>query len=138
MRAPPPLLLITRVAAVTLIYWRFDQSSMFSCSPPAVCVPRLIKAPTGCRVHCSCAGGALIRRWRWAARLPPRRRETKQPFNADQGFRGSFDSFLLLCRHTCATSLFLTRMRANQLQSESLVKKKKKEALLLLMGRPLR
>lgn len=52
--------------SVNVIYWLFDQSSMFSCFPAclaAVCISSLIKVPLGCRVH---SGGIFIQRQRWA------------------------------------------------------------------------
>lgn len=100
--------------SVNVIYWLFDQSSMFSCFPAcvaAVCISSLIKAPLGCWVH---SGGIFIHRRGWVVRVcgghPCWRHETKQPFNADQGFWGLFDSFFSVYT---VLHYFLTWIRMN-------------------------
>lgn len=143
---------------VNVIYWLFDQSSMFSCFPAciaAVCISSLIKAPLGCWVY---SGGIFIQRQGWAEwgwggceEHPCWRDKTKEPFNADQGFWGLFDSYffplpLLYAGHLffqifCIyrASLFLTWIRRNWKVSH--ISKWVKVSLHIsscLMGRPLR
>lgn len=52
--------------SVNVIYWLFDQSSMFSCFPAciaAVCISSMIKRPLGCWVY---SAGIFIQRQGWA------------------------------------------------------------------------